>query len=396
MSEEADPPDEEASRGGPLVAGGKGGKGRGPTERASGLTVVAVIFAAVVFVYLIRSILFPFVMAGALAFVCTPLIDRLSARARLPRSAAAALVFVVLVAAFGVLGTLAVPYLVDEVKVTITNLQGTIQHVIEGAVGSGEVDVLGRRTDAAQLAGQAMEGLRRAVLQGDVIELLAGGGAAAVLSLILTLVLLFFFLAGGPVIGRGLFALVPPGRRPFVEAIWARLSPVLFRYFAGVALVALYASVAASIGLGLFLHLKDALILALIAGLAETIPVVGPLFSATLAGFAAIRGAHGYGDVVAYIVYAVLLRLSIDEFVGPLILGRAGRIHPTLIIFCSLTGAVLLNVVGVVLAIPVALTIKTVLATLYEEPRDQDQDQDEEEEEEEGRKAGRLARRAAA
>lgn len=369
MSQMTDLPEEEPGHGRPLVPRAEG---RRPVERASGLTIAAVIFAIVVFVYLIRSILFPFVMAGALAFVCTPLIDRLTARMRLPRSAAATLVFIVLVTVFGVLGYLVVPFLVDEVKGTLTNLQGTIRQAIEGAVGSGQVDLLGQRTDAARLAGQAMDGLRAAVLQGDVIELLAGGASAAILGLILTLVLLFFFLAGGPVIGRGLFALVPPRRRSFVEAIWARLSPVLFRYFAGVALVALYASVAAYVGLGLFLHLKDAVILAVIAGLAETVPVVGPLLSATLAGFAAIRGAHGYGEVVAYIVYATVLRISIDEFVGPLILGRAGRIHPTLIIFCSLAGVVLFNVVGVMLAIPVALTIKTVLAALYEEPLDED------------------------
>ena len=383
MSQMTDLPEEDPGHGRPLVPRVEGQK---PVERASGLAIAAVIFAVVVFVYLIRSILFPFVMAGALAFVCTPLIDRLTTRMRMPRSAAAALVFIVLVTVFGVLGYLVVPFLIDEVKGTIINLRGTIQHAIEGAVGSGTVDLLGQQTDAAQLTGQAMDWLRKATLQGDVIELLAAGGSAAFLGLILTLVLLFFFLAGGPVIGRGLFALVPPRRRSFVESIWARLSPMLFRYFAGVGLVALYASVAAYVGLGLFLHLKDAVILALIAGLAETVPVVGPLFSATLAGFAAIRSSHGYGEIIAYIVYATSLRISIDEFVCPLILGRAGRVHPTLIIFCSLTGAVLFNVVGVVLAIPVALTIKTVLAALYEEPHDED-DGD--------RRAKRLAPRAA-
>lgn len=46
--------------------------------------------------------------------------------------------------------------------------------------------------------------------------------------------------------------------------------------------------------------------------------------------------------------------------------------HPTLIIFCFLTGGILFNVV-VVLAIPVALTIRTVLKTLYEEPVDDEE-----------------------
>ena len=362
MSQAADLPDQEASDREPPPANVEA---RGLVERASGLTVLAMILAAVVFVYLIRPILFPFVVAGALAFVCTPLIDRLSAR--VPRLAAATFVFFILVTMLGVLGYFAVPSLIDEVTGTIANLQGTIQRTIEGMVGSGTIELLGRQTDAARLAGQAVDGLRTAILQGDTIELLAGGGAATILSLFLTLVLLFYFLAGGPVIGRGMVALVPPRRRPLVEAIWARLSPVLFSYFPGVGQVVLYATVAAYVGLDLFLHMRNAAVLAVVAGFAEMVPVVGPLFSATVAGFAAIRGSHGYTDILAYILYATLLRLSIDEFVAPLILGRAGRIHPTLIIFCSLTGALLFNVVGVVLAIPVALTIKTVLATLYDE-----------------------------
>ncbi len=365
MNQPADLPDEEAGCRGSLLPG------RRPVERASGLTVFAAIFAAVVFVYLIHSILLPFVMAGALAFVCTPLIDRLTARMHLPRLAAAALVFVMLVAVLGVVGYIAAPSLIDEMKGTITDLQTTIQRTIESALGSGKVELLGQQTDAAQLAKQAMDGFRQAVLQADVIALLAGGGIVAIVGLFLTLVLLFYFLVGGPVIGRGMVALVPPRQRPLVEAIWAQLSPVLFRYFAGVGLVVLYASIAAYIGLGLFLHLKNVVVLAVVAGFAEMIPVVGPLFSATIAGFAAIRSSHGYGDIVAYIAYATLLRISIDEFISPLILGRAGRIHPSLVIFCLLTGGVLFNVVGVVLAVPVALTIRIVLATLYEERPDE-------------------------
>jgi predicted PurR-regulated permease PerM len=50
------------------------------------------------------------------------------------------------------------------------------------------------------------------------------------------------------------------------------------------------------------------------------------------------------------------------------VLGRAGRVHPVLVIFCFLTGGLLFGVAGVILAVPVALAIKVILATLYEEP----------------------------
>jgi len=68
-----------------------------------------------------------------------------------------------------------------------------------------------------------------------------------------------------------------------------------------------------------------------------------------------------------YALYATALRLSIDQIVGPIVLGRAAQVHPVLIIFCFLAGAVLLGIPGVILAVPVALVVKNTLATLYSE-----------------------------
>jgi predicted PurR-regulated permease PerM len=49
------------------------------------------------------------------------------------------------------------------------------------------------------------------------------------------------------------------------------------------------------------------------------------------------------------------------------VLGRAARLHPTVIIFCFLSGGLLFGIAGMILAVPVALTIKVTLATLYGE-----------------------------
>jgi len=57
--------------------------------------------------------------------------------------------------------------------------------------------------------------------------------------------------------------------------------------------------------------------------------------------------------------------LSIDQLVGPIVLGRAAHVHPVLIIFSFLAGGIVLGVAGVILAVPVALVVKSTLATLY-------------------------------
>jgi len=71
--------------------------------------------------------------------------------------------------------------------------------------------------------------------------------------------------------------------------------------------------------------------------------------------------------ILAYAIYATALRLSIDQLFGPIVLGSAARLHPVLIIFCFLSGGVLFGIAGVIMSVPIALAVKTTLATLYDD-----------------------------
>jgi predicted PurR-regulated permease PerM len=159
--------------------------------------------------------------------------------------------------------------------------------------------------------------------------------------------------------------MVPPTRRTLVTRIGTQLDPVLKRYFLGILAIVIYAVIAAYIGLGLILGIDHAFLLALLTGLLETIPIIGSTAAAIIAGLVSLHTATGLGSILAFALYAVLLRLSIDQIVAPLVLGSAAHVHPVLIIFCFLAGAVLLGIPGVILAVPAALTIKATLATLY-------------------------------
>jgi predicted PurR-regulated permease PerM len=98
------------------------------------------------------------------------------------------------------------------------------------------------------------------------------------------------------------------------------------------------------------------------------IPVMGPGAAAVMAGLVAVRYATGIWPITGYAIYAAALRLSIDQLLGPLALGTAGRLHPVTIIFCFIAGGVLFGIVGVIMAVPIALGVKTCLAVLYDDP----------------------------
>jgi len=332
-------------------------------------TLTLAIFAGVMVVlYLIRDILFPFVFAGVLAYVCTPPIDWLARRTRAPRWMFAVLVLMVLMILAALIGWLGVPPLIKQVTHAGGNLQGSLEGILQEFLGKGTINLLGAPVDAHDVAQNIVNGLQRLLSDSTRVLTLLGYGFAGMFGFILCWVLLGYLLIAGARTGDQLFWLIPPNHRPFAHRVWQDLHNVLWRYFVGVALVVVYASTAAYIGLGLILHIHHALFLALISGMLEVIPVIGPFASATIAGLVAIQQATSAWNIVEYIMYAVALRVSIDEFFGPIVLGRAAYLPPVLVMFAFLAGGILYGIVGVVIAVPFALTIKAILAELYRDP----------------------------
>ena len=345
-------PAEQARPAGPLDSG-----------ETRAMMIAAVVLA--IFLYFIKLILLPFVLAGIIAYICTPLLDWAARRTRWPRLLFAVALFLLFfgIAALGL--TFAAQRLAVEARSTAVDLQGMLENFIRQAIGDQPIHLFGSSINAHEIVQSVLERMRDWFGQTDHIANVAGYSLAAVMGAFLTMVLLFYFLASGPRVARGLFWMVPPQRRPLVARIWARLDPVLMRYFLGVLAVVVYTTFAAYIGLGVILGIKHAVLLAMLTGILETVPVIGSTTAAIIAGLVALRSATGIITVVEFAIYATVLRLSIDQVVGPIVLGRAAHVHPVLIIFCFLAGGVVLGIPGVILAVPVALMVKSTLATLY-------------------------------
>jgi predicted PurR-regulated permease PerM len=336
--------------------------------RISTQTTIFVLIAVALVLYEIQWILPPFVIAGLLAYITTPAIDWATARSRMPRPLFALVAFTLFLLFAIAIGYLGIPPLASETTHLFNDFEAVIRALAEGMIGSGKISLLGQPMDAAQLADAAGSGLRNWFSQTTVLARLGAAVFGTMFGLILTVVLLFYFLLNGPSMMHGLLRLVPPRQRPLIMHIWTVLDPVLKRYFIGVLVVVAYAASAAYVGLGLVLGIPHAVLLALLTGVLEMIPVVGPGASAGIAGLVAIHYAAGIGAIIAYAIYATALRISIDQLFGPLALGAASRLHPVLVIFCFLSGAFLFGVVGVIMAVPVALVVKVTLALLYDEP----------------------------
>lgn len=323
--------------------------------------VVIAIGAILVVTYWLRIVLLPFVIAGAIAFVATPLVHRLSRVLRLAHWVAALIVYVLLLMLLAGVGLWAAHVLVPEGRTLAHNAPTFVRELFRKFTGGNDVHILGRQWTANDLIQSAQAAGTRFI--GGPADAMVGA-IGMVMGGFLCLLLVLFFLISGARLCRGALWLVPPTLRPFAAAWAAELRPMLFRYILGVVVVAALASVMSWFALSLILGLPNTVLVSLAVGILETIPVVGPATSAALLGIVAINSGN-VSVVIGVAIFALLMRLIIDQVVGPLILGRAVQIHPVVVIFAMLCGGVLFGVLGVLLAVPVAASTKIALRLLY-------------------------------
>ena len=119
----------------------------------------------------------------------------------------------------------------------------------------------------------------------------------------------------------------------------------------------LVVGVATGIGLLIF-NIKYAIVLGLIAGILDIIPIIGPIFAFILGAITALQNGWLYVIPVAF-VYIGAQWLS-NQIIRPIVFSKFMDLHPVLIIFAFLVCAKFLGVWGVILA-PAITSLFTVL-----------------------------------
>lgn len=319
--------------------------------------------AILLLTYWLRIVLLPFVLAAAISFLITPLVHRVSRSLRLPHWASALIIYMLLLLLLAGVAFWAERILAPEASELARNAPTFVRASFQKLVGGNEVHIFGNRITADDVIQSAQSTAAR--ITGGPAGVVVGG-IGVLMGGFLALVLILFFLLSGARLCSGLLWLMPPSLRPFAAALAAKLRPMLFRYILGVVMVALLASVMSWIALTLVLGLSHTLLVSLTVGVLETVPVIGPAASAALLGIIAINSGN-MGIVIGVAIFALVMRLIIDQVIGPLILGQAVRIHPVVVIFAMLAGGVLFGVLGVLLAVPAAASTKIALRMIYNE-----------------------------
>jgi predicted PurR-regulated permease PerM len=324
--------------------------------------VAATLIGLLILAYWLRRVLLPFVFAAAIAYVTTPLVRLFRRKTGLPRWIGAVLVFIGILCLFAAAGYWVYAVLIPEAHNLGKQLPDLLRELMLRLFGKEHVTILGQEVGANYLVSSGIAAINSWI--GGPMAVIAGGFAAAML-FFLTLVLLFFFLISGPKLGEGALWLVPPTLRDQARQLARRINPVLIRYILGVFIVAVTTIFLSWVGTGLLLGLPHALILSVAVGFLELLPVIGPIISATLLAVIAVSSGK-VGVIIGVALFALAIRLFIDQLMAPIIIGRAVVLHPVIIIFSLMVGGVLFGILGVLLAVPAAAACKIALQSLYE------------------------------
>ncbi|GAB3800762.1 AI-2E family transporter [Micromonospora zhanjiangensis] len=316
-----------------------------------GAAGVATTYALVELLVAARGVLILIAVALFLAIGLDPAVRLLERR--MPRWAAVTVVVCCLLAVVGGFLAVAIPALISQVGQLTRQLPRLLAELRDHST------LIGRANDHFHLQKRLEEvatGNDRQLAGGVVVagRLVLGATTATVTALVLTI----YFLVDLPRIRQLIYRMFPHSRRP--RAIL--LGDEMFAKIGGFVLGNLLTSLIAGLGTFLWLVIFGVpypLLLALMVALLDLVPIIG----STVGGIVVTLVAFSVSLPVALatLAYYIVFRLTEDYLLVPKIVGRVVRVPATLTFVAVLIGGVSLGIVGALIAIPVAASIRIVL-----------------------------------
>ena len=302
------------------------------------------------FVYVIRDILLILFAAAIIAAAIEPLATWLEQR-KIPRGVSVLLVYVAILLVISGIVSLVIPPLAQELSHLARALPDLLRSVERiSPVGS----LLYQDTTVSALQNVLTK----------VSETVAGAGVSifqrtqtifsGVATFIFIFILAFYLVVERDALKKLLRVLIPSEHGQYVEQILERVQRGIGRWLLAQLGLAIVMGVVVGVGLAL-LGVPYALLLGLITGLLEIIPVIGPLIAA-IPGIVVGFSQSIFLGVATLIFYAVAQQAE-NHILVPVIMRRATGLNPLITMVALLLGARLAGLWGIILAVPVAMII---------------------------------------
>ncbi len=311
-----------------------------------------IVLLAVAFIFSIWQILASVFFAIVIAAGMEPAVKGL-VKIKIPRFAAAVVLYIFALSILTSVFYLVFPILITETRQLSADLPAGYTELvrdIEKFFGRTPSDIGIQEKVGGFFTNIQQEIARETTNIFTFVSGLFGG----ILSFVLVFVSSFYLLLQKDGVEHFLKSVVPKDHQDYAVDLWKRVQVRLARWFRGQLVLALFAGTLMFVVLWL-MGVKYALTIAFMVGVLEVIPVIGPII-AGIVTFALISFQSPMLSLVAVIAYFFIEQIQQNLFM-PRVLSRAIGLNPIIIIVSLLVAAKLIGFWGILLAIPIAVTV---------------------------------------
>lgn len=325
---------------------------------------VVLVSLGLLIAYLIRDALALLFIAVIFAAAVDPLVDWLQKR-RLPRAVSILMIYVVLIAIFSLVIVMMIPPVTEQIGQIISHFPAYYEKVSLGIHSLQEKAVTGQVAVGNDSLINALESLSLTLAQTTksifvTITSIFGG----LMSLLIVLVITFYLTVEEHALKKFIEFLLPGKHREYAMDLIERMQYKVGMWLRGQLLLSVIVGALTYIGLSI-LGVKYALLLALIAGILEIVPYLGPLLSAIPAVVVAFSDSPL--KLLLVIVLYLVIQQAENNIIVPKLMSKMVGLNPIVVIMAILIGMKLGGVIGALLGVPVAAAIGVYFADYVRE-----------------------------
>lgn len=311
---------------------------------------VVLVILTLAFLWVVRDVLVIMLLAIVFASAMDPLADYLSKR-RIPRGVSVMALYVVVLGIAALVISSIIPAVVDQFKLLVQNFPAFLASFQERYPSvSGAFGTVNGNEILQSLVGGG---------DGGTVFTRTAGVFSGVFAFITVLVISFYLVVADQKGMKELIRpLVPEKNRDMVMSLVLKIQKKMGLWVLGQVILSIAIFVFTFVGLTI-LGVKYALVLALLAGLLEVVPYMGPFLSAVPAVlFAFIQSPP---LALAVIVLYILVQKSESYILVPKVMQKTVGTSPLVVLVSLLIGFKLAGVLGLLLAVPIAGAIMVLL-----------------------------------
>ena len=331
--------------------------------------MLCAIFAALFgfVLYLGSSAVGPFVLGLVLAYLLDMPVERM-ARIGLPRWLSVLIVYAIVVIAVVEFAMITLRPLADQLASFIAEFPSFTAQVTEMYAHLDLAPSVRQAIDTwlAEL-GSGIAGIDPSALLPVVSGI--AGIVGAIFGYVLIPVWIFYLIKDRPALAAAAERSVPATWWPDVEAVTGLILRVFGQWLRGQVVLGVTVGILTFSGLALLSGAVDpifgrfAVLLSVIAGVLELLPIIGPILAAIPAVLIALTAGLDVA-IAAVILYTVIQQFE-NYFLVPKIQGDAVDMHPSAVMFALIIGGAIAGLLGAILALPITAAARDVFRYLF-------------------------------